>query len=161
MTHCDLTVSLQLTTWACCELFVRSLRLAHHAVVAVSSLWVANSRKAHTKLTVWAHLVSSLWAECPQNKPIVSLMWAPCELPLSSNSSRDVFLQLNHIQDWCCMHYCSLQTQAKIYLLANTLVFIKVYLQLLANGNLHFEKTNFLLLWGWPSMSYVDMKHSL
>ena len=50
---CELSLNLQLTSWACCELFMSTL------------LTVANSQKAHSKLRVWAHLVTSLWAECP------------------------------------------------------------------------------------------------
>ena len=53
--HCDLDVSLQLTPWVCSELFVRSSRWAHHAVVAVSSLWVS---------LLWAQHVSLLWSHC-------------------------------------------------------------------------------------------------
>ena len=60
---CELSVSLKLTWWACWELFVRLPCWAHHAVVTVR---VANSWKAHCKLTVWVILwgnwVSSNWA---------------------------------------------------------------------------------------------------
>ena len=52
---CELSVSLQLTPWACCELFVRSRWWAHHAVVVVSSLSVS---------LPWAHRVGLLWSHC-------------------------------------------------------------------------------------------------
>ena len=63
--HCVLSVSLQLTPWACSELFVISSQWAHHAVAAlwvgllldhcVSSLW---------SLTVYLTVRYSGWAHC-------------------------------------------------------------------------------------------------
>ena len=46
--------------------------------------WVANSWKAHSKFTVWAHLVSSLWANW------VSSKWTHCEI-----------FNMNSLWAWC------------------------------------------------------------
>ena len=62
----ELSMSLQLTPWACCELFVRSSQWAHHAVVAVSSLC---ELQTHGKLTASS--------QCEL------ILWVPYELPVS------------------------------------------------------------------------------
>ena len=75
MTHlrwacCELAMSLQLTPWAYCDLFVRSTQWVHHAVVAVSSLRVG---------LMWAPCVSSLWSYNDAS------LWAHCEYGVSSH----------------------------------------------------------------------------
>ena len=75
--HCELSVSLQLTPWACWELFMRSSLWANHAVVTVSSLWVG---------LLWAHCVSSLWSHSDVTylPHSVRFRWAHCEHGVSS-----------------------------------------------------------------------------
>ena len=62
----------ELTLWACSELSAATPWWAHRVILraALSKLtvWVANSRKAHSKLTMWAHLVSSLRANWVSSK---------------------------------------------------------------------------------------------
>ena len=66
--HCELFISLQLTPWACCELFVRSPWWIHHAVVAVGSLWELQTHRKPTASSSCEFTVSQLsvlkWANC-------------------------------------------------------------------------------------------------
>ena len=84
--HSELSMKLQLTLWACCELFVRSSQWVHHTVVAVRSMW---QLQTHVKLTASSQCELILWVhceltECPQNEPTVSFnvssQWISCEL---------------------------------------------------------------------------------
>ena len=55
------------------------------------TVWVANSKKAHSKLTVWAHLVNSLWATWVSSKwATVSFNISLSELAEISNSSLSI-----------------------------------------------------------------------
>ena len=51
------------------------IRMISRIALSKPMVWVANSRKVHSKFTVWAHLMSSVHyelTECPQNEPTVS-----------------------------------------------------------------------------------------
>ena len=73
----------KLTPWTFCEIFVRSSEDSPCYGSRELNVRVANSQKAHSNLTMWTHLVSSL---CHQNKPTVRLFrWALCECVLSSH----------------------------------------------------------------------------
>ena len=84
--HWELAMCLQLTPWACCELFVRSSWWAQHAMVAVSSLC---ELQAHRKLIASSQCGLILWVhckltKCPQNELSVSFnvswQWVSYEL---------------------------------------------------------------------------------
>ena len=51
-----------------CELTVTTTWWAHRVIPQIAhskvTVWVANSWKAHSKLTLWAYLVGSLWGRC-------------------------------------------------------------------------------------------------
>ena len=85
--------------WAFCEFatLTVSSQLLYHCMVSSSGDLTnnsqqahgmsCNSRRAHSKLTVWAHLVSWPWGRWVTSK------WTCCELPcelMASNSSLDI-----------------------------------------------------------------------
>ena len=82
---CELSMSLQLARWAHCYHCMVSHQMISWIAHSKRNVWVANSYKAHRKLTVWVILwVHCEVNECPQNEPTVSFnvssLWVSCEL---------------------------------------------------------------------------------
>ena len=88
--HCELAVSSLLVCNSHCELTATTAWWAHRVISWITHskliVWVANSRRAHSKLTVWAHLVSLLWVSgLVASKWIAMIFNVSSELAVSSN----------------------------------------------------------------------------
>ena len=114
--------------WVCCKLSV-SLQLSqsahcYHCLMSSSGYHTNSSQQAHFmsyKLTESlqqahsvSHLVSSLWAECPQNEPFVSFnlssQWVSCELKFFTGTVNNFFFKLSLNWFYRATAYLALKT---------------------------------------------------